>query len=240
MCELCHRPILPRRNLLRFGGLALAAGGAFFARGESWAADDAKTSMTADEVLAKLKAGNEKYVKSPEVCAADLANGRARGASSQAPWATILGCSDSRVPPELLFGGLGLGDVFVARNAGNMVDTATMGTIEYGAAALGTPLIVVLGHERCGAVVAACEVVTKKTLFPGSIGPMVQAIVPAAMAVKGRPGDFIDNAVRESARRTAVQVATKSKIVADLLKAGKVKVVAARYDLGSGKVEYLT
>lgn len=157
------------------------------------------------------------------------------------PWATILSCADSRMPPELLFGGMGVGELFVARNAGNMaVDAATMGTIEYGAAVLGTPLIVVLGHERCGAVVAACDVVTKKATFPGSIGPMVRAIVPAAEAVKGKPGDFVDNAVRESARRTAVQIATKSKIVAGLVKAGKVKVLAARYDLEDGKVEYLS
>jgi carbonic anhydrase len=105
---------------------------------------------------------------------------------------------------------------------------------------LGAPLIVVLGHELCGAVVAACDVVTKKATFPGSIGPMVKAIVPAAMAVRNQPGDFVDNAVRESAKRTAVQIARKSKIVADLIKAGKVKVVAARYDLDDGKVDYLS
>ena len=122
-----------------------------------------------------------------------------------------MSCADSRVPPELLFGGLGVGELFVARNAGNMVDTATMGTIEYGAAVLGVPLIVVLGHERCGAVAAACDVVTKKATFPGSIGPMVKAIVPAAMAVKGRPGDFVDNAVRESAKRTAIQIADEKQ-----------------------------
>jgi carbonic anhydrase len=115
-----------------------------------------------------------------------------------------------------------------------------MGTVEYGAAVLGVPLVVVLGHERCGAVVAACDVVTKKATFPGSIGPMVKAIVPAAEAVKGKPGDFVDNAVRESARRTAVRIATKSKIVAGLVKAGKVRVVAGRYDLEHGKVEYLS
>jgi carbonic anhydrase len=131
--------------------------------------------------------------------------------------------------------------LFVARNAGNMVvDAATMGTIEYGAAVLGVPLIVVLGHERCGAVAAACDVVTKKASFPGSIGPMVKAIVPAATAVKGKPGDFVDNAVRESAKRTAAQISVKSRIVANLVKAGKVKVMAARYDLDQGKVEYLS
>jgi carbonic anhydrase len=192
-----------------------------------------------DEALEKLKAGNARYVAAPEVCSADLGKKRSSVAQSQTPWATIISCADSRVPPELLFGGVGPGELFIARNAGNMVDTATMGTIEYGAAVLGVPLIVVLGHERCGAVAAACDVVTKKATFPGSIGPMVAAIVPAAQAVNGKPGDFVDNAVRESAKRTAQQVASKSKIVADLIKAGKVKVVAGRYDLDDGKVEFL-
>jgi len=205
----------------------------------AFAAGGPTTDLTADQGLAKLKEGNNKYITAPQVCAIDLANARSHTATSQTPWATIVGCSDSRVTPEMLFGGIGVGELFVARNAGNMVDTATMGTIEYGSAVLGAPLIVVLGHERCGAVVAACEVVEKNTKFPGSIGPMVSAIVPAARAVKGKPGDFVDNTVRESAMRIAKQVATKSKIIADLIKAGKVKVVAARYDLDEGRVEYL-
>ena len=160
-------------------------------------------------------------------------------APSQAPWATIVSCADSRVPPELLFGGLGVGELFVARNAGNMADTATMGTIEYGSGVLGVPLIVVLGHERCGAVAAACDVVTKKAKFPGSIGPMVQAIVPAAKATASKGGDHVENTVRESALRTAHQIATRSPIVSALVKAGKVKVVAARYDLDDGLVTFL-
>ena len=85
-----------------------------------------------DEALAKLKAGNEKYVSTPQVCASDLAAQREHVANAQTPWAAILTCSDSRVPPELLFGGLGLGGLFVARNAGNIADTAAIGTIEYG------------------------------------------------------------------------------------------------------------
>ena len=241
MCIICSRRAMDRRKFLALAGFSLAAGGVLL--GASRTADAASgptTSVTADQALANLKSGNDKFVKSPQVCAADLARRRAGVANSQSPWATIVSCADSRVPPELVFGGLGIGELFVARNAGNMVDTATMGTIEYGAAVLGTPLIVVLGHERCGAVVAACDIVTKKATFPGSIGPMVKAIVPAAMAVKNQPGDFVDNAVRESARRTAIQIATKSKMVADLVKSGKVKVVAARYDLDEGKVEYLS
>jgi carbonic anhydrase len=229
-----------RRQFLALAGFGLMAGGALFRAAEAAAAGGPTTTVTADQALANLKSGNEKFVKAPEVCAADLAARRTSVAKGQLPWATIVSCADSRVPPELLFGGLGLGELFVARNAGNMVDTATMGTIEYGAAVLGVPLIVVLGHERCGAVEAACEVVTKKATFPGSIGPMVKAIVPAAVAVKNQPGDFVDNTVRESAKRTAIQVATKSKIVADLIKSGKVKVVSARYDLDMGNVDYLS
>ena len=240
MCEICSQRTMGRRRFLALAGFGLAAGGALFGIDQAVAAHGPTTAVTADQALANLKSGNDRYVKSPEVCAADLAKRRSAVATSQTPWATILGCADSRVPPELLFGGLGVGELFVARNAGNTADTATMGTIEYGAAVLGVPLIVVLGHERCGAVAAACDVVTKQATFPGSIGPMVEAIVPAAMAVKDKPGDFVDNAVRENAKRTAAQLAVKSKIVADLVAAGKVKVVAARYDLDTGKVEYLS
>jgi carbonic anhydrase len=203
-------------------------------------ADATATRVTADEAIARLKSGNEKFVSAPQLCALDLLKQRGEVAKAQTPWAGVISCSDSRLPPELLFGGLGVGQIFVARNAGNMVDIATMGTIEYGAEHFGIPLFVVMGHARCGAVAAACAVVEKKERFPGSIGAMVNAIVPAARAVYGQPGDFMDNAVRESAKRTARKIATESEIVADLIKANKVKVLAARYDLDSGQVEFLT
>ena len=235
MCQACESGI-SRRGLfgLAAGGLAAS----LFAGRSALAAGGATTTLTASEALAKLKAGNSKYVSTPQLCVADLANAREHVAKSQAPWATIVSCADSRVPPETLFGGVSVGELFVARNAGNMVDTATMGTIEYGSAVLGVPLIVVLGHERCGAVAAACEIVEKKTKFPGSIGPMAQAIVPAAKAVRGQPGDFVDNAVRESAKRTALKI-IKSPLISGLVKSGKVQVLAARYDLDDGKVEFL-
>ncbi len=238
MCDDCNRFALGRRRVLSLAA-GIAATSLFHMR-PSFAADAATTSFTADEALAKLKAGNEQYVRAPQLCELDLSTQREHVAKAQTPWATIIACSDSRVPPELLFGGLGLGELFVARNAGNMVDTATMGTIEYGAEHLGVPLIVIMGHEGCGAVAAACEVVEKHTKLPGSIGPMVNAIVPAAKAVRGKPGDFVDNTVRESAKRTATKVATKSEIVSHLIRENKVKVVAARYDLDNGRVEFLS
>lgn len=237
MCEECYKFALDRRRFLSLSAAGIAAT-SFFSEHLAFAAA-ATTSVTTDEAIAKLKSGNEKYVSAPQVCAVELTKQREQVANAQTPWATIITCSDSRVPPELLFGALGVGELFVARNAGNMVDTATMGTIEYGAEHLGIPLVVVMGHERCGAVVAACAVVEKHAKFPGSIGPMINAIVPAAKAVRGKPGDFVDNTVRESAKRTAMKVATKSEIVSHLIKANKVKVIAARYDLENGRVEFL-
>lgn len=236
MCIACNGFMPDRRRFLALSGAGLAAG--LMGTRHAFAAG-ATTSVTADEAIARLKAGNAKYLSAPQLCAADLAKQREQVAKAQTPWATVITCSDSRVPPELLFGGVGLGELFVARTAGNTADTATMGTIEYGAEHLGIPLIVVMGHERCGAVAAACQVVEKKAKFPGAIGALVSAIVPAAQAVYKKPGDFVDNAVRENAKRTAAKVGG-SAIVSHLVKAGKVKVLAARYDLDDGKVEFLT
>ncbi len=149
MCATCDQFLPSRRKFMSLAAATVAATGAF---GEplAWAAG-ATTSVTADEAIARLKAGNEKYISAPQVCAVDLLKHREEVAKGQTPWAAILSCADSRVPPELLFGGLGVGELFVARNAGNMADTATMGTIEYGTEHLGVPLVIVLGHERCGA-----------------------------------------------------------------------------------------
>lgn len=149
------------------------------------------------------------------------------GRGAQQPWATILTCADSRISPELVFGGLNLGELFVCSNAGNRAGIATMGSIEYGAAHLASPLVVVLGHEMCGAVTAACDVAVKGTKLPGSIGPMVDAILPAAKRMMCKEGDFIDNVVRESAKMTAEAIGQRP-IIGPLVAGGKVKVIAAR------------
>ena len=168
----------------------------------------------------------------PELCSVDLAESRGAVAGHQAPWATIISCADSRVPPELIFGGHGVGELFVARNAGNLVDTATLGTVEYGAAVLGSPLIVVLAHTACGAVKAACDVVTKNATYPGAIGPMIEPIVPAALAERNEPGDFVNNTAKESAERTAKRLTAASTLIAGLAGAGKAE--DRRGDLRSG------
>jgi carbonic anhydrase len=227
-----------RRHFLTRTAIGVAAAG-FLAANASISPSFAKTALTPDEALAKLKEGNAKFVKSPELCETDILKQREAVAKGQSPWATILTCADSRVAPELVFGGMNLGELFVCRNAGNMADVATMGTIEYGAEHLGSPLIVVLGHERCGAVSAAVEVAQKGTKLPGSIGPMIDAILPVAKDLMGKEGDLVDNVVHESARRTSVKIATTSEIVKGLIAEGKVKVVYASYDLDTGVVAFL-
>jgi carbonic anhydrase len=239
MCINCGSDGIARRDFMKFGAagaIALGIGGALPA---ARAAEGGPTALPPDEALAQLKAGNERFVSHPELCTVDLAQSRSAVAAGQAPWATIVSCADSRVPPELIFGGHGVGELFVSRDAGNLVDTATLGTIEFGAAVLGSPLIVVLAHTACGAVKAACDVVTKNAPFPGAIGQMIEPIVPAALAVRDQPGDFTNNAAKESAKRTASRLTAASTLVADLVNTGKLKIAAAIYDLETGVVTYL-
>ena len=239
MCVNCASEGIGRRDFIKFGAagaIALGAGGVASA---ARAAEGAPTALSPDEALAALKAGNERYASHPDLCTVDLAASRAAVAGHQAPWATIIACADSRVPPEVVFGGHGVGELFVARNAGNLVNVSTLGTVEYGAAVLGSPLIVVLAHTACGAVKAACDVVTKNATYPGAIGPMIEPIVPAALAVRNEPGDFTNNAAKESAKRTAARLTEASTLIAGLVGSGKVKIAAAIYDLKSGVVTYL-
>ncbi|AVO43824.1 carbonic anhydrase [Phreatobacter cathodiphilus] len=234
MCRTCDSR-LDRRTLLGAAGLAMAAG--LSAAGKAFAAEGPGSGLTPDQALDKLKQGNRRYVADAQSCVMDMARRRNETAGGQAPWATLVSCADSRVPPELIFGGLTLGELFVVRNAGNTVDTTAMGTLEYGAAVLKSPLIVVLGHSGCGAVAAACDVVAKNATFPGAIGPMIEPIVPAALAARGRQGDFIDNTVRENVRRTVAKLTSAGPIIAEAVKAGAVKIVGARYDLATGAVD---
>lgn len=241
MCAVCNARHVQRRGFLSLtaAGLSGALLGPAAQAGPSSTGSTSTPTLSPDDALARLQAGNAAFLDAPALCAARLGTQRTQSAQHQAPWATVISCADSRVPPELLFGGLGLGQLFVVRNAGHLADVATLGTIEYGWSVLGVPLVVVLGHERCGAVAAACEAVQKGTRFPGHIGPLVDSIVPAARAVQGRPGDFLDNAVRENARRTARHITARSATMAQAVAQGRARVVAAHYDLDSGEVQFL-
>lgn len=200
---------------------------------------EAASPMSPDKALAKLKEGNKRFVADANACAADLASRREELTAGQHPWAIILTCSDSRVTPELIFGGTTLGELFVIRNAGNVLDTSALGTIEYGAEHLHAPLIVVMGHKKCGAVAAACDVVKTGAKLDGSIGKMVQPILPVALATLFKSEDFVGQTIMENARSGAARIMEESPMVAHLVNEGKVKIVPAVYDIASGQVEFL-
>jgi carbonic anhydrase len=199
--------------------------------GNSFGAGSAPVS--ADEALRRLMQGNARYI-SGHMIHADYQHARRLLAQSQKPFAVIVGCSDSRVGPEIVFDE-GLGDIFVIRTAGEVVDAVALGSIEYAVEHLGSPLIVVLGHERCGAVSAAVA----GGEAPGHIADIVKAIEPAVEQTKGQPGDPVENAVRAQAINVARQLQDSHPILAEAVQSGKLKIVAARYDLDTGKVELL-
>ena len=229
---------LSRRGLLGCLCCASAAGLGFAAEPVAAATPTAKTTLTPDQALSLLKEGNASYVSDAPYRRAGDRDRRLEIARSQAPFAVLVSCSDSRVPPELLFG-RGLGELFIVRNAGNTADSTALGSIEYAVANLGTPLILVMGHERCGAVEAAVDVVVNNTAFPGSIGKMIEPIVPAVLKARTQPGDLLDNAVRENVRRVTNGLRTASEpMLLDPQKAGKLRIVGARYDLDDGSVDF--
>jgi len=208
----------------------------------SWLAFVASTmagesaGVGADEALSRLLNGDKRFVagKSEEPTGAALVERRHALAKDQKPFAVILGCSDSRVPPELIFD-VTLGDIFVVRTAGEVVDAIVLGSLEYAIEHLGTKLIVVLGHERCGAVTAAVSGATDT----GDIPDVLKAISPAVEETKGQSGDAIENAVRANARDIARRLKSSGPIIAPRVQSGEVKIVAAYYSLDTGQVELL-
>lgn len=196
---------------------------------------------TPAEALQRLKDGNAAFIADHPVNADTSRQRRLELAQGQQPFATLVGCSDSRVGPEQLFGA-GLGELFIVRSAGNNVDTAGMGSIEYSVMALKVPLIVVLGHEKCGAVAAATQVVTDDARFPGSIGRMIEPIVPAVLAAQrdGGDGDLVERSVEENVRRMVDRLRTASEpMLIDPQEQGTLKVVGAVYGLATGEVRWL-
>ena len=195
-----------------------------------------KLATTADEALRELKQGNERFAKGKALSPTRGLNRVKEVASGQHPEAVILSCADSRVPPEILFDE-GIGDLFVVRVAGNVSEPATTGSIEYAAEHLNVPLIVVLGHKKCGAVKATAEATGP---VEGNIGAIVKELQPAVEAAKAAPGKrgLVDDAVYANAELVAKQLFTESPVLTHLAHAGKIKIVTAIYDLDTGKVEW--
>ncbi len=194
----------------------------------------AAESPSADQALQWLVEGNQRYMTNGSTHPNLTSERRAELVKGQNPFAIILCCSDSRVAPELVFD-QGLGDLFILRNAGNVLDDHTLGSIEYAVEHLHVNLIVVVGHAKCGAVsaaVAAGEV-------PGHIRSVVESIAPAVEQAKQLPGDAVDNTVRLNAQRMAEILAHVEPIIKPAVMSGQLKIAPARYDLETGRVEFL-
>lgn len=222
-----------RRDFLRLAGTGLAATIASMTwNGQPVRAEDA---LPPDAALQKLLSGNQRFVQHHPDYPHQSAKRLQEVAFAQHPYATILSCADSRVPAEIVFDA-GIGDLFDIRVAGNIVTPEVLGSLEYAAALLGTSLILVLGHERCGAVTAAVQNET----VPGSIGSLVKAIKPAVNRVKDNSDDLIELAVVENVHYQIEQMQKRSSVLAQLVNEGKLKVVGGRYDLDTGVVSVVT
>ncbi|MFT0860115.1 carbonic anhydrase [Ancylobacter sp. G4_0304] len=232
--------ILSRRGLFRTLACGCVAAGLGVRMGvaPALAADPkAKTTLSSDEALARLKTGNEAFVKGASCVVVGGVERIAALAGGQAPFAVVVTCSDSRTSPELLFDA-SLGELFVVRVAGNTVDQTALGSIEYGVAVLGAPLVLVLGHSGCGAVEAAVKMVTERAEYPGAIATMVEPILPAVLKAQTQPGDLLSNAIATNVRLVLGAIGNGSAMVTEAKKAGKVRLVGGVYDLSSGVVDF--
>jgi len=190
--------------------------------------------VSADSAIIKLKEGNERFIKGKTVHPNQDFKRIKEVAAGQKPFAVIVGCSDSRVPNEIIFD-QGIGDLFIVRTAGQVSTYASYGSIEFGNAILGTKLIVVLGHTSCGAVSAACKIPD----VPGHIVTLINAIKPAAELAKKMSGDVIENAVKINVAMEVKNLQSLEPVITKAIKNGNVKVIGAVYNLNTGQVEFL-
>src|SRR5262249_12825798 len=194
----------------------------------------AEDKVTADAVLAELKAGNDHHVAHRYQHPHENAERQRQLVAEQNPHAEILSCADSRVPPEIIFD-QGLGDLFVVRVAGNVATDTELGSLEYGAEHLHIPLLVVLGHEHCGAVTAAVQ----GGEVEGHISSLVDLIKPGVDQSRGQPGDPVANAVRTNVENVVKQLRASNPLLSQLVAQGKLKIVGGVYSLKTGKVTWL-
>lgn len=247
---------LGRRSLLGLGGLALAgAATAACSSGSdestqsgattagavepAGAPAGAEPTLSPTQALARLTEGNGRFVAGTAEHPDQTAQRRTAVATGQHPFAQILSCADSRVPPEIVFD-QGLGHLFTVRSAGQVVDHAVLGTIQFGTAELAIPLVLVLGHTACGAVKATAEAVEKKSPKTRTdVDALVDAIRPAVEAAEETEAeDVVATAVRTNVANIVRQLIA-APVLADAVKAGTLQVSGAVYDLGSGRVALL-
>lgn len=246
MCDskFCmHAAASSRRSFLRSSlstALAVAAGGALpggLAMARTASPPKPQNVVDPDTALARLADGNGRYV-SGKALRHDFFHERPVLTGGQNPYAAVLGCADSRIVPEYTFD-CARGDLFVARVAGNFANDDMLGSLEYAVAVLGVPLILVLGHDKCGAIDAAVKAVTQSVQFPGRIPSLVSAIAPSVEKVRGAAGNLLEAAITQNVRDNVAALAERSDIIRDAAQAGKLRIVGGVYHLATGRVEFL-
>ncbi|MEH2209315.1 carbonic anhydrase [Nostoc sp.] len=233
---------MERRDFLKLGmtgafGMMLSASDLLWRVEQAKAAEIPSTStesLTPDAALQKLIEGNQRFIQHHPQYPDQSELRLHEVAQAQHPFATILSCADSRVPAEIVFD-QGIGDIFDVRIAGNIATHEAIGSIEYAVVLLGSPLLMVMGHERCGAVTAAVQ----KESLPGDISTFVKAIKPALKRVKDQPGDAVENAVVANVQYQ-IERLQRSKLLTKQVESGKLKIVGGRYDLDTGRVTIIT
>jgi carbonic anhydrase len=225
---------------LTAAGVAIGKAGQWVSAAET-AVGNPRVGLTAEVVLADLLAGNERFIAGRPDSPRRRPEDYGPLAAGQFPEAAIIACSDSRVPPEILFD-QGVGDLFVIRIAGNVIGgtgPVVKGSIEYAVAELKVPLVMVLGHSNCGAVKAAVQHIDQHDALPGAINELVNLIKPAVEQVRDQPGDKLANAIRANVELGVERLKGLEPILAGPVRAGKLKVVGATYDLATGRVKML-
>ena len=191
--------------------------------------------LTSDQALTQLLRGNERFVAGwPDHPNQSARRRREVSDSEQQPFAIILSCADSRVPPEIIFD-QGLGDLFVIRVAGNVLDDIILGTIEYAVEHMHVPLIMVLGHDKCGAVTAAVQGVEVRN----HIQSLAEALRPAVDTARIQAGDVISNAINANVQQAVAALCASEPVLARARTAGHTQIVGARYSLDTGKVKII-
>ncbi len=224
---------ISRRNSLKFVAGAIGTGILAAGAGADFAAPEpaiAENDLAPDAALQKLMDGNKRFVERKRLHPNQDFGRITEVAKSQKPFAAILGCADSRVPSEFVFD-QGFGDLFVCRVAGNVATPEEIGSLEFGTLVLGAKVLIVVGHERCGAVTATI----KGEQVPGQIGSLIDAIKPAVESSKNQPGDSVENAVKANVILQAKRL-KESPVISKLIQENKLKVVGGYYDLDTGTV----
>ena len=238
--NLADRSYLSRRRLLGFLGAAatgLALAGTVSAK-EAKTPPKPQNAVSPDASLELLMKGNKRYVDGVSR-RHDFKHEREALVGGQNPHAGILSCADSRIAPEYAFDS-GRGDLFVCRVAGNFANDDTIASMEYAVAILGTPLIMVLGHDACGAVDATIKSLKDNTTLPGHLPSLVTSLTPAVKAVSGRPGDQLDNAIRQNVIDNVAKLKSANPILNSAVEQGKLKLVGGIYRLRDGRVEMIS